>query len=191
MVPLLANAPGANLSRAQQLCQVMALSSRRQARPLDVVRLAAACMGIPPAGVLLMLGLALPAQADSGYVHRTTAVARPSGLMLEAGRPDRLDFNFSDVKAWLLPSGDWRVEGKVAHKGALCGTYELGLRFGVGSHGCTEVEWLTQPTYATNQRQCNSATEFHVGGESQPELREHYTRISCAERLIRCSGNCK
>jgi hypothetical protein len=169
----------------------MAVSSGRwHGRPLGIVRLAAARAGIPWAGGLLALGLVLPAQADSGYVYTTTAVARP-GLMLEAGKPDRLDFNFGDVRAWLLPSGDWRMEGKVAHKGALCGTYELGLRFGVGSHGCTDVEWLSQPTYATSQRQCNSATEFHVGGESQPELREHYTRVSCAERLIRCTGNCK
>jgi len=31
----------------------------------------------------------------------------------------------------------------------------------------------------------------HFGGDKQPELARDFARITCAERVIRCSGNCK
>ncbi|KAF0101776.1 MAG: hypothetical protein FD187_1819 [bacterium] len=140
---------------------------------------------------VLLLPWALSVQADSDYIKKSTAAARPSAMLSVAGKPDRIDFNFFDSQAWVMPNGDWQARGRVSHRGMLCGTYELGMRFGVGSSGCNDVQWLGEPVYVTSQNHCNSATEFHQGGDSQPELKEDFARITCAERLIRCSGNCK
>ena len=43
----------------------------------------------------------------------------------------------------------------------------------------------------TSERQCNNATVRQSGGENQPELARDFGRITCAERVIRCTGNCK
>jgi len=142
-------------------------------------------------GVMVLSAMS-SAQAED-QVNSVTGVAQSSGLMLEAGKPDRLNFTFGgQVTAWLSPSGEWRLEGNIPHSGLLCGTYQVGLRFGVGNPGCTDVQWLTEdPSYVTRELQCNNASAFHSGGDSQPALAENYARISCAERLILCSGTCK
>jgi hypothetical protein len=142
---------------------------------------------------ILSLGALFPGLVvGEDKVSTMTDMARSSGLMLEAGKPDRLNFNFDNqVTAWLLPNGEWHVQGYVSHLGLLCGTYQVGLRFGAGNPGCSEVEWLTEPSYVTRELQCNNGRVIHSGGDQQPVLAEKYTRISCAERLILCSGNCK
>lgn len=103
----------------------------------------------------------------------------------------RLDFFFGDIRAWLRQDGNWHIEGNVRHRGALCGMYELGIQFGAGSPGCANVEWLTSPAYVTSRRQCNSALMNHSGGDISPAAADAFDRINCAQRLIRCSGNCK
>lgn len=103
----------------------------------------------------------------------------------------RLDFFYGDVRAWLRQDGNWHIEGDVRHSGALCGVYELGIQFGAGSPGCANVEWLTPPAYATKRRHCNSALLHHAGGDIDVAAAEAFERINCAQRLIRCSGNCK
>lgn len=103
----------------------------------------------------------------------------------------RLDFYFGDIRAWLLEDGNWHIEGNIEHRGAFCGEYELGIQFGIGSPGCANVEWLGSPAYVTRRRHCNSARLDHSGGDLDYTAAETFDRINCAQRLIRCSGNCK
>ena len=79
----------------------------------------------------------------------------------------------------------------MTHRGLLCGEYSVGMRFGIGRPGCSNVAWLTDVTYATARRQCNNATLYHAGGDVQPELAGSFAQITCAERVIRCTGVCK
>ena len=103
----------------------------------------------------------------------------------------RLDFFFGDIRAWLLQDGNWHIEGTVQHRGAFCGEYEVGIQFGIGNPGCSNVEWLGTPSYATKRRQCNNALLSHSGSDLDYAAAEAFDRINCAQRLIRCTGNCK
>ncbi|MGA8050113.1 MAG: hypothetical protein WCA09_08040 [Burkholderiales bacterium] len=141
--------------------------------------------------VPLVLVLMLPcAHAEDNTTRSAQAPAHPSSMQ-GTGGPSRLDFLFGDSRAWLDSDGTWNVAGDVTHRGLLCATYELGMRFGVGQQGCNNVEWVGAARYVTTQNQCNNATLRHSGGDKQPELAQEFRRITCAERLIRCSGNCK
>lgn len=103
----------------------------------------------------------------------------------------RLDFYYGDIRAWLLQDGNWHIEGSIQHQGALCGTYQLGIQFGIGSPGCANVEWIDGPIYVTKRRQCNGALMVHTGGDQDQIAADAFDQISCAQRLINCSGNCK
>ena len=103
----------------------------------------------------------------------------------------RLDFRAFDFSGYLLGDGTWQVSSPVTHRGLLCATYEVGVRFGVGSPGCTDVSWLSEPIYVGRQRQCNESTVDHVGGDTSPRLGYQLPYITCVERVVRCTGNCK
>ncbi|NIO43449.1 MAG: hypothetical protein GTO41_26830 [Burkholderiales bacterium] len=105
--------------------------------------------------------------------------------------PARLDFHFGDIRAWLLQDGNWHIEGNIQHYGALCARYELGMQFGIGSPGCANVRWIGSPVYVTQRTQCNNAVLGHLGGDVDDAAAEAFDQINCAQRLIRCSGNCK
>ena len=72
-----------------------------------------------------------------------------------------------------------------------CVLSPLGLRFGVGSPGCLNVEWITEPRLVTTEVQCNDARIEHRGGDTDPALGKRLARITCGERVVRCTGNCK
>jgi hypothetical protein len=76
------------------------------------------------------------AHADA---NRSAAPATYPKVQYEDFKLQRKDFNFFSYKAWVKRGGEWHIEGPVTHKGLLCGTYELGMRFGVGKNGCTDV----------------------------------------------------
>ena len=137
---------------------------------------------------LLLLASSGFARAD---VSRFAAPAVYANVQYAGFKLQRKDFNFSSYRAWLKRSGDWHIEGTVSHRGLLCGTYEVGMRFGIGKNGCTEVEWITTDRYATSQLQCNNATMNHQGGDNDSVLAARFDEITCAERVVRCSGNCK
>jgi hypothetical protein len=138
----------------------------------------------------LMFFLAAESAAQS-TTSRTTAPARAIGSASVVLKPQQLDFNFGGANASLGPRGDWSIKGLVSHRGLLCGDYSIGVRFGVGSPECSNVVWLTDVSYVTTQRQCNNASVQHSGGDLQPQLIEPFRRITCAERVIRCTGVCK
>jgi len=129
--------------------------------------------------------------AAQATYSRTTAPAQAIGSVSVVLKAQQLDFNFGGGTASLGPKGDWTVQGRVNHRGLLCGEYSVGVRFGIGRPGCTNVVWLTNVDYVTNQRQCNNARLDHSGGDVQSQLAGSFAEISCAERVIRCSGVCK
>jgi hypothetical protein len=134
-----------------------------------------------------------PAEQESGdeKIKRTNAIAEKPAEWISPNEPARVEFNFGDIKAWLRSDGEWHVEGWVEHKGLLCGTYQVGIRFGSGNPLCRDVVWLTEPLYGTHQKQCNNAKMPHNGGDNNPDLIPDFKRVSCAEQLIKCTGTCK
>jgi len=151
-------------------------------------------LGIAKAVTMLLLTvLALNsrgAAADESTRH-AAAPTRPSLVDLASGRRDRLEFGGNEFKGWVDRSGDWHVEGDVAHVGLLCADYQMGLRFGKGSPGCTNVKWLGEVLYGSRRTQCNGATVKHSAWQNDPGLGGYFDEISCAEQVIRCTGNCK
>jgi hypothetical protein len=140
--------------------------------------------------VLLLSLVARGAHADETTTRSVQARAYPAAQAGAVG-PARLDFLFGDTRGWLDSDGTWSVSADVTHRGLLCATYELGVRFGSGEPDCTNVRWLGAVRYVTAERQCNNATVRQSGGDKQPELASDFGRITCAERVIRCTGNCK
>lgn len=122
-----------------------------------------------------------------------TAAARPTYSLDAKPRINRLDFDFrtDESAAWLNSAGDFHVHGWIRHRGLLCATYRLGLRFGIGAPGCLNVAWVSDPVYVTSVYQCNGARVEHDGGDNMPEMGAQIAKISCVERVVRCSGSCK
>jgi hypothetical protein len=122
-----------------------------------------------------------------------TAAAQPTYTLDSPPNINRLDFDFriDETRAWLNKDGDFQVSGWITHIGLLCGTYRMGMRFGIGSPGCLNVKWVTEPVFVTSEYQCNGARIQHTGGDTSPELGDRIGRISCAERVTKCSGSCK
>lgn len=133
-------------------------------------------------------GLVTPVYADD--VRKLATDARRGSNIGGAQSLARLDFLFGDIRAWLLQDGNWHIEGNIQHHGARCGTYSLGIQFGIGNPGCANVEWIGQPAYVTQRRQCNNALMNHTGGDQDSIAADEFERINCAQRLINCSGKC-
>lgn len=162
------------------------LRGRAQRAPMLAALLAAA----------LASGGARAQQSDEPTMLGSTAVAKPAPLFLPDGTPERLDFSFGDAKeggftAWLRHKGGWYMEGWVHHSGLRCATYRVGMRFGAGKPGCSDVSWLTDVIYVTEQTQCNNASQQHAGGDINFSLGKDFARVTCAERVISCRGSCR
>lgn len=132
-----------------------------------------------------------PGTAHADDVRKLATEPRRTSQVGPPGSPARLDFFFGDIRAWLLQNGDWHIEGNVQHHGVLCAKYELGIQFGIGSPGCANVEWIGLPTYVTEHTQCNGALLRHSGTDIDSVAAKDFDKITCAQRLIRCTGNCK
>lgn len=122
-----------------------------------------------------------------------SAPARKTYSLDARPKPERLDFDFraGDSHAWINHDGDFQVSGWIKHTGLLCATYRMGVRFGVGSPGCLNVVWITEPQFVTSEVQCNDARVEHTGGDTDPGLGKRLATITCGERVVRCTGNCK
>lgn len=141
---------------------------------------------------LTAIGAVAQDDDDDPRYRRNVAPAANSFMLNKEGRPDRLEFDFGRARgtAWLAQQGDLRVETWVQHRGLLCATYEVGIRFGHGESGCTNVEWLAPTHWLTSKRQCNNALMQHVGSDIDPHMATLFDRVTCAERMVRCSGRC-
>lgn len=146
------------------------------------------------AACLVFAGAANAADQDLEPGDRgVTAAAQPTYTLDSPPSINRLDFDFriEETRGWLNKDGDFQVSGWIKHVGLLCGTYRMGMRFGIGSPGCLNVNWVTEPVFVTSEYQCNGARIQHTGGDTSAELGDQIGRISCAERVIKCSGSCK
>lgn len=141
---------------------------------------------------LLPFTFAVHAQDDDPeYRHNQASASKISGLGVEGN--ERLEFNFGRVNssAWLTPKGELHVDTWVLHRGFRCATYEVGIRFGHGTNGCADVDWLAPTHWLTSRRQCNNALVNHVASDIDGHIAPLYGRVTCAVRLVRCvSGNC-
>ncbi|MCG6870969.1 MAG: hypothetical protein LJE84_01665 [Gammaproteobacteria bacterium] len=130
--------------------------------------------------------------AESGEVIRqSTAQARKSLEFALPGEPGKLEFRFEEASAWLRSDGAWKMEAVIEHQGLLCGTYQLGLRFGIGNPGCSDVQWVDATLLGKRRRHCNSAILKHETSGEDSRLKEKFAGISCAERVILCDGSCR
>jgi len=123
--------------------------------------------------------------------QRAQAPATFPNVQMEGFKLQRKDFRFGQFTGWLKRDGTWHIEGPVRHNGLLCGTYEVGVRFGIGEQECTNVQWVSEVTYVTSNEQCNNAERPHSGTEIDDSLVGQFDAINCAERVIRCTGTCK
>jgi hypothetical protein len=132
-------------------------------------------------------------KSSTQKVSRAMSPAKSDAMsaLSTGGGVRKINFRFGNMKAWLNSDGDWNIHGRVNHTGLLCATYEVGLRFGAGDPGCTNVKWLSEVSYVTNQRQCNSATTTHTGGDFGSYIKADFDKVTCAERVIRCNGKCR
>ena len=123
-------------------------------------------------------------------------VSAPSQPTYSVSSPpaiNRLDFDFrvDESRAWLNAGGDFQLSGWVKHNSLLCATYRTGLRFGIGAPGCLNVKWIGDAHFVTSEFQCNGARVQHAGGDTLPAFGKQVGRITCAERVVSCKGNCK
>ena len=144
----------------------------------------------------LAAGGARAQESDDSAMLGSTALARPAPMLLPDGTPERLDFTFGDARtggftAWLRNKGGWYVDGWVNHTGLRCASYRVGVRFGAGRPGCSDVTWLTDVIYVTERTQCNNASQQHAGGDINFSLGKDFARVTCAERVIYCRGSCR
>jgi hypothetical protein len=123
-------------------------------------------------------------------VSRNTAIVHSSADFSTDYRAARASFRTFDFDGFLLGDGTWQIVSRVPHGRLLCATYEVGARFGVGSPGCTDVKWLSDLSFVTQQRQCNQAVVVHSGGQTEPQLGTALPNVSCVEHVVRCTGNC-
>jgi hypothetical protein len=123
-------------------------------------------------------------------LSRTLAPATDAAEWDADGKLARKDFRFSDTTIWLRSNGAWHLEGQVSHGFLLCGTYQIGVRFGAGHPGCSNVEWLTDTEYATSHVQCNHAIQWHAGSGTLTIAPDKFSEMTCAERSLKCSGRC-
>jgi hypothetical protein len=121
------------------------------------------------------------------------APARPSVSITPDGRHQRLEFDFGRNRGsgWLARNGEMLIDTWVQHRGLFCAEYEVGLRFGVGLPGCTGVRWVSGVRWLARRDQCNNAIVNQIGGDTDETLAAAFETITCAERIVQCSGrNC-
>lgn len=139
---------------------------------------------------IAVLSVAMPPAAVASE-QRAQAPADLPNVQVQGFEIQRKNFRFGQFTGWLKRDGTWHIEGPVRHKGLLCGTYEVGMRFGVGERECTDVQWISGVSFVTSEYQCNDAERPHSGTEIDESLAGQFDGITCAERVIRCSGTCK
>jgi hypothetical protein len=126
---------------------------------------------------------------DAGFRRQLAPAVLGPKLGNTAARKE-FGFGRSIGRAWLAPAGELQLDSWVQHRGLLCATYETGIRFGAGENGCADAQWLAPAHWLTSHRQCNNALVHHLGTDTDPDMVAAFDRVTCAQRVVRCSGNC-
>ena len=129
--------------------------------------------------------------AEDVVEKRYSAVARKSVDFGVGAKPQKTQFKFDSASAWLRENGSFQIEAEIKHGSLLCGTYEVGIRFGIGKPECTNVSWLSSTQFVSKRKQCNHAWMAHQGSGTDPELVGDVDLVTCAQLVIKCTGKCK
>lgn len=140
----------------------------------------------------LMLGaaLAISLTTNAETLNRQLAEAEPFYASPPPSFPARLDFKFGEGRALLRRDGTWEVEEVIVHGGFTCGNYRLGVRYGQGNPGCLDVNWFGDILYGIQLKHCNNAERPHRTDGFDSLLADVFEQVTCAERVIRCTGSC-
>lgn len=65
------------------------------------------------------------------------------------------------------------------------------MRVGHGNPGCTDAQWFGEPRPVASVKLCNDAPGLLTGGNTEFRDAVRFDEITCAERRISCSDNCK
>jgi len=129
--------------------------------------------------------------ADDAVEKKYTAIARKSVDFGAGAEPQKFEFKFDHASAWLRQNGAFKLDAEVKHEWLLCGDYEVGVRFGIGQPGCTNVSWLSTTQFVSKRKQCNHAWMVHQGSGTDSALVGDMEEITCGQLVIRCTGKCK
>lgn len=69
--------------------------------------------------------------------------------------------------------------------------YQQDVRFGIWYSGCVDGQWLSQPHFVTWQTQRKGVAWVHTADNISPLFTRDFARLTCVERIIKCTGNCK
>jgi len=131
------------------------------------------------------------AEEDQSVVKKYSAVAKKAVDFGVGAQTPKIEFKFDNGTAWLRENGTFQVDVEIKHGSLLCGTYEVGMRFGIGNPACTNVSWLSETKYVTKRKQCNHAWMGHQGSGTDPEVVGDFELLTCAQLVVKCTGKCK
>ena len=122
-------------------------------------------------------------------VNTTDLVLDPSS---KSGSDDSAvrKFHGIETRGSLDETGAWNLSTAVTHNRLRCATYETGIRLGKGNPACTQVEWLTETSYGSNRKHCNSAVLIHKGSGKFADGNDVYQASSCVRVVTKCTGAC-
>lgn len=144
--------------------------------------------------VVLILALVVDADAwgaDKIVEKKYSAVAKRSVDFGVGAEPQKIEFKFDGASAWLRENGSFKVDAEIKHNALLCGTYEVGIRFGIGKPACSNVSWLSQTQFISKRKQCNHAWMVHQGSGMDTDLVGDVDLITCGQLVVKCTGKCK
>ena len=124
-------------------------------------------------------------------VKKYSAVARKSIDFGVGATPQKINFRFDNATAWLRENGTFQLDAEIKHGWLLCGTYEVGVRFGIGKPACANVSWISKPRYVSKRKQCNNAWMVHHGTDAEADVVGDVDLITCAQLVVKCTGKCK
>lgn len=154
-------------------------------------RLHAGVAGLAAALVLALTGCAQQetpagaAQSDEPRIVRQ--IDRP---LLPAAADGERAFRDGFARGALSADGAWRVRAEIMHPRLRCASYAVGVRFGSGDDGCTDVDWQTDAEFLPSHRQCNNAGVIHSGVGSVDLAPEAIDALTCARVMVSCTGAC-
>lgn len=129
--------------------------------------------------------------ADKIVEKKYSAVARKSMDFGVGAEPQKTEFKFDSASAWLRENGSFKVDAEIKHNALLCGTYEVGIRFGIGKPACSNVSWLSKTQFISKRKQCNHAWMVHQGSGTDPDLVGDVDLVTCGQLVVKCTGKCK
>jgi hypothetical protein len=99
-------------------------------------------------------------------------------------------FQGTETRGSIGETGAWNLSTGVTHNRLRCATYETGIQLGKGNPACTQVEWLTDISYGSSRRHCNSAVMIHKGSGKVTGGNDIYQASSCVRVVTKCTGTC-